>query len=396
MHDWIVPDNADVCYVRVKDEYSFPNPYILESEETKFINTNKHMHALNNNYVWVSSDKINNDGTPSEHISYQKRSVLDYSSRVDMLIIDNSKWCGMVKHMNPSSVAAVIDAIEYKYNKECGISNEEQVVIGDEWFEFEKLPLVTKLIHEISPTFSEFIGFAQDAHDASSRTLIVNNNIIEGVVVNNKKETRYDFDCLKGTAYGDTLETILLDVTDYKSIYILKHKTTQVADAHLKKKATKIIQDIGEIAFDLTFTCDDTKIIGQPTIVNVLKSVSRGMSLFDECDTKHYAVQSYSRLFHSLDSIRAALFNAEVIIAGVQFFEDIHVCGGTLGPFLNKKFVKPILGSMCICVVGFDDYKKMFKFKSSLSSSWGYDGYGFIPYSYFTHGFMADLWVVSP
>jgi hypothetical protein len=317
---------------------------------------------------------------------YQKRIVFDYFTYTELQQVDNSKWCN-IGSIDTKPVGAIINAIEYYYNKECDISNAPRIVLDNKSYGYTKASYITKLIREISPTFSEFVGF--NLKNDSNRTFILNNDIISAHI-SDKKEIQ-EFDCLKGVSYGDISETVLVDITDNSTTYTL---STHVPNK-LNKKASKVFQEIGEISFDAQHTTDQSKLLGPLTFITVLKSASRGILPTGMEQPEEFAIESYMRVFQSIDSARDAILKEEVIIAGLHYFEDIKTIT-TLGDFLDEKFLKPVVGSMCILIVGFDDNKKMFKFKSGLGQEWGEDGYGYVPYAYLTHGILSDMWVVHP
>lgn len=53
-----------------------------------------------------------------------------------------------------------------------------------------------------------------------------------------------------------------------------------------------------------------------------------------------------------------------------------------------------IIGGHAILIVGYDEGKRLFKFKNSWGSSWGDNGYGYLPYEYLLAGDLWDLWTV--
>ena len=52
------------------------------------------------------------------------------------------------------------------------------------------------------------------------------------------------------------------------------------------------------------------------------------------------------------------------------------------------------MGGQAICIVGYDDDKKMIKFKNSWGPQWGDSGYGYISYSY-VEKFLSDGWTFT-
>lgn len=54
------------------------------------------------------------------------------------------------------------------------------------------------------------------------------------------------------------------------------------------------------------------------------------------------------------------------------------------------------LGGHALVLVGYDDTEQMFIVRNSLGTSWGANGYGFVPYSYVLNPLLArDFWVVD-
>ena len=47
--------------------------------------------------------------------------------------------------------------------------------------------------------------------------------------------------------------------------------------------------------------------------------------------------------------------------------------------------------AMLFCAVGYEDKKKVIKFKNSWSDKWGQKGYGLLPYAY-VERYMMDAW----
>jgi C1A family cysteine protease len=51
-------------------------------------------------------------------------------------------------------------------------------------------------------------------------------------------------------------------------------------------------------------------------------------------------------------------------------------------------------GGHAVCFVGYDDSRKVFKFKNSWGPEWGDNGYGYLPYDYWFKGYLSDIWTV--
>jgi C1A family cysteine protease len=50
------------------------------------------------------------------------------------------------------------------------------------------------------------------------------------------------------------------------------------------------------------------------------------------------------------------------------------------------------MGATAICIVGYDDDKKLIKFKNSWGTKWGDKGYGYLSYNY-VDKFLTDAWI---
>ena len=102
-------------------------------------------------------------------------------------------------------------------------------------------------------------------------------------------------------------------------------------------------------------------------------------------------IDSYWRC-KDINDLRVALVNGPVVI-GVGCFREIF--------FVGKNGIVPypanpneMLGGHAICAVGYDDTRGLIKFKNSWGSSWGKNGYGYLPYKYIKN-FMWDSWIAK-
>lgn len=92
-----------------------------------------------------------------------------------------------------------------------------------------------------------------------------------------------------------------------------------------------------------------------------------------------------------IDNLKAMLSNGTAFVGGIvcysNFFSDIK---GVI-PMPSGQAI----GGHAILFVGYDDSKSLFKFKNSWGTSWGDNGYGYLPYKYFTSGNVVEAWTVS-
>jgi len=101
-----------------------------------------------------------------------------------------------------------------------------------------------------------------------------------------------------------------------------------------------------------------------------------------------FRVSTYARIL-DLDELRLSLFTKGPCIIGVEVFRGMMEPGTGLVPMPGKN--ESSLGGHAICPAGYDDKKKLIKFKNSWSDKWGQKGYGFLPYAY-VERHMMDAW----
>ena len=93
-----------------------------------------------------------------------------------------------------------------------------------------------------------------------------------------------------------------------------------------------------------------------------------------------------------LDDLRLALQNGPVVI-GILCFREMFFVGKN-GKISYPSNSNEILGGHAVCAVGFNDRKKLIKFKNSWGKKWGKNGYGYISYKY-VNNCMLDAWVAK-
>jgi hypothetical protein len=106
---------------------------------------------------------------------------------------------------------------------------------------------------------------------------------------------------------------------------------------------------------------------------------------------KRYRIKAYARL-GAIDEMRRSLLVNGPFLAGVEVFaswftDRVLKCGIIPLPKVHDE----LKGGHAICVMGYDDSKKIFKFKNSWSTGWGDKGYGYIKYEY-VRRYCSDAW----
>ena len=97
-----------------------------------------------------------------------------------------------------------------------------------------------------------------------------------------------------------------------------------------------------------------------------------------------------SRLNTTINALKTNLALGYPIICGFVCYSNLFSSQNGIVPPQNGE----IIGGHAILLVGYDDKNKLFKFKNSWGSSWGDNGYGYIPYDYYLKGDMFDLWSI--
>ena len=105
-------------------------------------------------------------------------------------------------------------------------------------------------------------------------------------------------------------------------------------------------------------------------------------------NAKKFRIKTYARILN-LNELRLSLANKGPCVIGVQVFKGMMKTKTGLVPMPKKN--EAALGGHAICPVGYDDKKKLVKFKNSWAEKWGQKGYGFLPYAYIEQ-YMLDAW----
>ncbi|TBR17900.1 hypothetical protein EPO66_01870 [bacterium] len=108
-------------------------------------------------------------------------------------------------------------------------------------------------------------------------------------------------------------------------------------------------------------------------------------------NAKRYRIKAYARLKGIPEMKRSLLVNGP-FLSGVKVFESwFNKRAQKTGLIPMPKQGEKLMGGHAICIVGFNDTKRIFKFKNSWSSQWADKGYGYLPYTYIER-FCSDAW----
>lgn len=110
----------------------------------------------------------------------------------------------------------------------------------------------------------------------------------------------------------------------------------------------------------------------------------------------HTAIK-YSEVAQDETSIKSAIASGFPIIFGIQVFESFEGDGpASTGVIPMPSDSDGLMGGHAICIVGYNDSTKLFTFRNSWGTSWGDQGYGYLPYEYVLNSQLAaDFWVVT-
>lgn len=97
-----------------------------------------------------------------------------------------------------------------------------------------------------------------------------------------------------------------------------------------------------------------------------------------------------TRIAMDTQSLRAAIASGAPVVAGFRCFENLYDnMVRSTGVIQMPAGID--IGGHCVLFVGYDDDKKLFKFRNSWGSDWGDKGYGYLPYDYADR---ADGWSI--
>lgn len=105
-------------------------------------------------------------------------------------------------------------------------------------------------------------------------------------------------------------------------------------------------------------------------------------------DAKRFCIKTYARVLN-LNELRLSLSSHGPLVLGIEVFEGIIKTKTGLVPLPRKNEIS--LGGHAITAIGYDDKKKIIKFKNSWSTKWGNKGFGYLPYAY-VEKYMIDAW----
>lgn len=112
----------------------------------------------------------------------------------------------------------------------------------------------------------------------------------------------------------------------------------------------------------------------------------------------NYKSVNYYRLTDEGDdlvlTIKEQIAAGSPVVCGVKVFSSYFKSNGNV--YYPESLNAESSGWHAIILMGYDEAKKMFKFRNSWGSDWGVSGYGWISYDYFkTSATSSDFWVLN-
>jgi len=110
-----------------------------------------------------------------------------------------------------------------------------------------------------------------------------------------------------------------------------------------------------------------------------------------DLDAKRFKIKAYARLKLQLEMQRSLVVNGP-FLAGVRVYKSwFNKSVERTGFIPMPKRDEQLIGGHAICIAGYDDKLKIFKFKNSWGPNWADNGYGYLPYSYMNK-YCSDAW----
>lgn len=111
--------------------------------------------------------------------------------------------------------------------------------------------------------------------------------------------------------------------------------------------------------------------------------------------SNHQAIE-YKRVRQRLDDLRECLYEENLISFGICVYEGLYKVTKNKPVLEMPDYSQSMQGGHALVLTSYDDDRELFTVRNSWSSSWGMNGYFYIPYSYILNSQLAsDFWTIS-
>lgn len=100
------------------------------------------------------------------------------------------------------------------------------------------------------------------------------------------------------------------------------------------------------------------------------------------------------RAVQTLLELKQSIIMKQPVVGGFVCYENLN-SWATWDTGIIDEPAGDITGGHAVCFIGFDDSTQRVEFINSWGSYWGDNGYGYLPYSYFTAGKVMDMWAIT-
>ena len=155
-------------------------------------------------------------------------------------------------------------------------------------------------------------------------------------------------------------------------------------------------QDAGAMIRDGIKSLNTYGVCSEPTWPYIISRFANKPSTAAYTQAKLNKALSYYSVASSPTAIKTALAAGYPVVIGIEVYESFESYSvSSSGVVPMPKPSEQLLGGHAVLVVGYNDVLQQFIVRNSWGTSWGKNGYFFLPYAYANNSLMNDCWVVS-
>ena len=112
-------------------------------------------------------------------------------------------------------------------------------------------------------------------------------------------------------------------------------------------------------------------------------------------EAKKCQIKTYQRLVNSLSQLKGCLAEGFPFVFGFTVYESFMTAEvAKTGIMPMPKPGEKTVGGHAVMAVGYDDSKSAFIIRNSWNTTWGIQGYFYMPYAYITSNLCNDFWTI--